>query len=1326
MIAAKHFDPIIGIDIHLIITPAGVTVPIPHPYIGLVLDPMDWVPFIGASVKVNGLPRGQAGTAGKAIPPHIPIGGVFAKPPTNESEIFMGSATVLADGEPLSRLGLPVLSCQDIGMRAPPRPKKKSKTVSMVLPTSVVIAIPMGQPVLVGGPPTISLMAIGMRIGMAAIGRFFKSGLGRRLLDKFQKFRQKLFKNMKPGFLKCNILKAEPVDITTGEVVVEQEDFALQWPVPLRWTRRYRSQSSRIGSCGSGWQTPADARLVLEEDGAVCFFDGGPGATYFPELPGAAPIRELVDGAELSAAAGELRVRVKGGLSYCFPRLGPGVKEVLVSRIEDRRGHSLSYLRDEQGLTAILCSAGPRIAVRSERGLIKEMWLEEESGRQLLVRYEQDEARDLNAVCDALGAPYRFRYEGHRLLQHTDRNGLSFYYEFDRAEPSGRVVHAFGDGGLYDYRFVYDPSGREVQCTDSLGNVSTIRFDENHLPVEETDALGGVTCFEYDECGRTTAVVDPAGLRSEYHYDEHGNLVQLVRPDGSALAMSYDGADQLLTLADADGATWKQEWDERGLLIRQVSPTGAEQRFEYTSDGFLSGYTDELGAHTRVRTDRLGQARGFIDPLGHATELSLDALGRVTCERDPLGRQTRYEYDAKSRLMTVLRPSGAQVRCEYDPEDNLTGYVDEEGHRTELRYRGLGEVACRKQPDGHQVRYDYDNEERLIAVTNQRGETYRLLRDPLGRIVEEVDYWGQARRYAYDASGHLVRSEDALGRVIEYKTDPLGRLVKKLLPDGVVEEFSYDAAGNLTGTRNPHCEVRRRFDAEGRLLQEQQNDFTLKNTYDAAGRRIRRETSHGNVVDYRYDPLGRVSEIQVNGNEPIRIKRDAAGQAIEERLSPVLLRRYRYDADGQVTRQEVLKEGSSLFCREYEYDRTGNLVRRRDSRSGVESFLYDPMGRVREHVDPLSQVKKYLHDPAGDLQRATPDPDSQGTTGPAWSRRSEYDGVTYRYDAAGNLIERTDKDGTVLRLYWDANNRLVRSRRGDGPETSYGYDAQGRRVFKETEGKRTGFCWDGDALVSDDGAGKGIREFVYYPGTFKSAAVLFKAEIQGFCDLDKNGSVCGILSNSGVSLWVRQNSCGGRQVEEQSAHDPLIRLQNHYCDHETGFEYVRCRYFDSYSAMFISADPLGQAAGENLYRFGANTLSWIDPLGLKCVDPETVLYRKMKKKEGIFVDSPKIGASNASQKGARTIASNPKHHDFGTITHPSQMVGPSHTGEQGLSSSLVPLECRPDEVNAVVKAGDLPPGLKAVNDHGKHVSIVPAEDMTFEKYQGLLNSIGWK
>ncbi|MCI3881239.1 hypothetical protein [Acinetobacter higginsii] len=48
------------------------------------------------------------------------------------------------------------------------------------------------------------------------------------------------------------------------------------------------------------------------------------------------------------------------------------------------------------------------------------------------------------------------------------------------------------------------------------------------------------------------------------------------------------------------------------------------------------------------------------------------------------------------------------------------------------------------------------------------------------------------------------------------------------------------------------------------------------------------------------------------------------------------------------------------------------------------------------------------------------------------------------------------------------------------------------------------------------------------------------------------------------------------------------------------------------------------------------------------------------------------------------------------------------------------------QVNGKVDASTLPKGLGYENDHGKHVSIYPAKDMTFGEYQKLLNSIDWK
>jgi hypothetical protein len=295
MPAAKHFDPIVGVDIHLIQPPGPVPpVPIPHPHIGFVMDAFDYAPIIGSTVKINGVHRAQAGTEGKCMPKHIPIGGTFIKPPANESEIFMGSSTVEIDGDAQSYMTLPSLSCHCIGMPPIPRLKKKGDQIkTLVLPTTVVLPIPAGPPVLIGGPPTISLMALGMKVGMAALGKAFKklakTKAFKRAQDAFDKAKKKLFQNMKPGFIKCKILKAEPVNVTTGEVVVEQQDYSIPGRIPLQWTRYYGSHCSYHGVCGYGWQTPADARLEIADDGVVAFYDGGAGAAFFESLPAGEP-----------------------------------------------------------------------------------------------------------------------------------------------------------------------------------------------------------------------------------------------------------------------------------------------------------------------------------------------------------------------------------------------------------------------------------------------------------------------------------------------------------------------------------------------------------------------------------------------------------------------------------------------------------------------------------------------------------------------------------------------------------------------------------------------------------------------------------------------------------------------------------------------------------------------------------------------------------------------------------------------------------------------------------------------------------------------------
>jgi uncharacterized Zn-binding protein involved in type VI secretion len=156
MMAAKHTDLVVGMDMHMIQPPPPAPpVMVPHPVVGMILDPADY--DSGAcTVSVNGLPRARAGSVCMMSPPHIPIGGMFVMPPLSEAEVYQGSSTVTADGEAMSAGNHQVLGCHDVGAPAPVRTWKTGGATSLMKAGSVVIALPGGPPVFVGGAPTTS------------------------------------------------------------------------------------------------------------------------------------------------------------------------------------------------------------------------------------------------------------------------------------------------------------------------------------------------------------------------------------------------------------------------------------------------------------------------------------------------------------------------------------------------------------------------------------------------------------------------------------------------------------------------------------------------------------------------------------------------------------------------------------------------------------------------------------------------------------------------------------------------------------------------------------------------------------------------------------------------------------------------------------------------------------------------------------------------------------------------------------------------------------------------------------------------------------------
>jgi YD repeat-containing protein len=670
-IAAKHLDPLVGLDTHIILipTPAGpVPTPLPHPYIGILFDPFDYAPFVGASTYINGLPRGVAGTNGKAVPPHIPMGGPFAKPPTNESEIFLGSVTVLTDGDPQSFLGLPVLSCQDIGMPAPPRPKKKSVAKTLLLPTTVILCILMGMLVLIGGPPTVSMMAIAQKLGLGALKKFKKGKLMRKLSKKLHKLADKLCDKLKLGKRARNAVHkaictvtGHPVDVATGKVLTDRVDFRLDGPIPIEWERTWFSSS-------------------LFDEGVVLYRTGDGRHIGLPQLAEGGEFFDLGERLTLLRDRTGYAIRSSDGLVRRFVRVpGRPVGEAPLAEMRDVAGNQVRFFYDTYGrLTQIVDSAGRIVDLASDQnGRITAIALQhpEIPGQRVYgARYAYDDFGNLTGVWDALGQVAVNVYQHHLLVKETDRNGLSFYFAYDVAGPEGRCVRTWGDGGIYDHKLSY--VGPDVTVVeDSLGHKTTYTHD-GAVVTRSVDPLGAVRETEYDDSYRVLSETDPLGRKTRYAYDERGNLAKTVGPDGAAIELTNGPHDRLVRAVDPIGGEWSWTREPNGRLLEVKDPEGRTTQYHHQGTRLI-GITDPAGGRTAIEYDSAGNPSTVVTPDGAATYYEYDLRGRVVRITDVLGNVQRREFDLLDRVQRVSEPDGNVHELAYDAEGNVVRAKDQ-------------------------------------------------------------------------------------------------------------------------------------------------------------------------------------------------------------------------------------------------------------------------------------------------------------------------------------------------------------------------------------------------------------------------------------------------------------------------------------------------------------------------------------------------------------------------------------------------------------------------------------------------------------------------
>ncbi|MBL7798022.1 MAG: RHS repeat protein, partial [Saprospiraceae bacterium] len=862
-----------------------------------------------------------------------------------------------------------------------------------------------------------------------------------------------------------------PVDIATGKVFTEITDFELPGPIPLVWERTWYSTSAYNGPLGHGWHHTYDLYLANdpETNGLIIRMADGRNIFFPALLPGEAAYNQQ-EKLQLTREEGGYVLTGADRLRYRFGEpLGNSTARQPLLRIEDTAGFFIEFQYDGRGFPErIRDSAGRILTVQTDASgritAISAPHPDHAGGTLTLVQYRYDPNGNLAEALDAQDKPFSYFYQKHLLVQETNRNGLSFYFEYDGADESAWCIRTWGDGGIYDHKLTYQKAEKWTVVENSLGHKTTYYWNDDGLVFKTIDPFGHEQLTRYGDFCQVTAQTDELGSTTFFTYDKAGNQTATQYPDGSTLMMAYD-ENLLLAVTDQNGGKWQWSYNEAGQLIQRINPLGIATQYSY-QNGLLHAVTDALSGVTRLTYDTQHNLIALTTPDGATSRWEYDALGRCTKSTDPKGNAQNRLFNLLGWVERVVEPDGNIRQLDYDAEGNVVRARDQH-HDVRFEYKGMNRLKARTEA-GTRVEFAYNTEEDLTGIVNEHGYAYRFELDARGDVTTESGFDGLTRRYLRDAAGRVVEVKRPGGLSTRYEYDPMGRVTAVQHSDGSNESYAYRPDGELMEAANQHIGVKFERDPLGRVLREIQGGFVVDSVYDKLGMRTEVRSSLGAHLTFGRDIMGDVEKVSANGaGKPweATFKRDSLGLETERLLPGGVRSRWERDKLGRPIRQEMFAGGGKpARSRTYTWDVNDRLKQIADDQKGIVKFEHDAFGNLASAQYGDGSFEFRMPDAVGNLFRSKDQKDRK--YGPA-GQLLEANGTRYEYDPEGNLIKKTEPNGATWHYEWNAAGMLRRVVRPDGDTVTFTYDALGRRISKQYRGKTTRWVWDGNNILHE-------------------------------------------------------------------------------------------------------------------------------------------------------------------------------------------------------------------------------------------------------------------
>ena len=515
------------------------------------------------------------------------------------------------------------------------------------------------------------------------------------------------------------------------------------------------------------------------------------------------------------------------------------------------------------------------------------------------------------------------------------------------------------------------------------------------------DGNGGFECLNahstMTKSGNEYTITNAA--QSQYHFNADGELDWVKDAEGNILTISSMSNNQRI-VTDSTGRTYTityngnsehsritkiedttaertvtYEYNNDFQLVSATSVSGGTETYEYDGNGRLCKITNCYDEMTdQIVYNENGSVNWLTNASGLKQVYTYDKVQKQTglkeYDGDTLIKTFTYDYDEKYAVKTNTVETDGQT---YDVDKITYNMIDDEN-----KYDEMSESV---DIMGNTTKYDRDANGNVIKTTNADG-TYTLANyNSKNSVVAEVDELGYATIKAYDSNGtRLLKEATSL--------QPLSQSDINTVTVSGFDPVTYLAANESSYAITSH-------------------EYYADSYVSGVAGLIRATTDpEGNVTEYDYYKDG-------YGKGLVKSKTLKDGNTIVSTVT------YEYNAQLQVSKETTSYDLSqNLYSvKEYEYDKFNNVTVTRDYGTGSTPATtvaeYDLLSRkTAEYAPNYSADKSH-----GSLTTYYPDGNKKSETD------AEGNVTSYVYDAYGQVIKKTNPDGTMNLTAYDGLQR---------------------------------------------------------------------------------------------------------------------------------------------------------------------------------------------------------------------------------------------------------------------------------------------------------------